>query len=57
MKHPKTKKRLNIGEKAEMAMREAVAEIILEHRRTRTPLIIWKNSKVVKISPFKVELP
>ena len=51
------KKKLNIGEKAELAMREAVSEVILEHRRTKTPLVIWKNNKVVNISPFKVNLP
>ncbi len=51
------KKRLNISEKAELAMREAVAEVILEHRKTKIPLVIWKNNKVVSVSPFKVHLP
>jgi len=53
----RAKKRLNIGQKAELAMREAVAEVILEHRRTKTPLAIWKNNRVVEVSPFKVRLP
>lgn len=57
MKRNKTKKKLNLGEQAEMAMREAVAEIILEHRKTGRPLIIWKNNRVAKVSPFKVQLP
>ncbi|MDD2772233.1 MAG: hypothetical protein PHP45_00880 [Elusimicrobiales bacterium] len=53
----KTGKKLSMGEKAVLAMREAVAELILEHRKTNTPLVIWKNNKVVKVSPFKMNLP
>jgi hypothetical protein len=46
-----------MGEKAELALREAVTEVILEHRKTNTPLAIWKNNKAVKVSPFTVKLP
>lgn len=53
----KANKKLKMGEKAELAMREAVAEVILNHRKTKTPLAIWKHNKAVNISPFKVHLP
>lgn len=61
MKNPrktgKSPKNSNIGERALLAMRDAVAEVILEHRKTNTPLVVWKNNRVVKVSPFKVKLP
>lgn len=53
----KAKRKLNMGEKAELAMREAVTELIAEHRKTNMPLVIWKDNKAVKVSPFKVDFP
>lgn len=35
--------------RAEMALREAVAEAIEDHRRTGDPLVIWRDGKVVLV--------
>lgn len=56
-KSRKNIKKLPIEQRAELAMREAVAEVIKEHRRIGRPLAIWKNEKVVMISANKVNLP
>lgn len=36
---------------AEKALREAVAEVIEEHRRTGRPLIVWRDGKVIELDP------
>jgi hypothetical protein len=36
--------------KAFKALKEAVREVIEEHRRSRRPLFVWRNGKVLKIS-------
>ncbi len=36
--------------KAEKALKEAVREVIEDHKRTGRPLIIWRNGKVAKVS-------
>ena len=43
-----TKKTLQA--KAFKALKEAVREVVLEHKRSRRPLAVWRNGKVVKIS-------
>ncbi len=35
--------------RAEMALREAVAEAIEDHRRTGDPLVMWRDGKVVLV--------
>ncbi len=35
--------------RAEMALREAVAEVIEDHRRTGDPLVTWRDGKVVLV--------
>jgi hypothetical protein len=37
------------------ALREAVWDVIQEHKRTRMPLIVWRDEKVVEISPEQAE--
>lgn len=34
---------------AEKAFKEAVAEVIEEHRRTGFPIVIWRDGKIVHI--------
>ena len=46
--------RLPMEKRAEMALREAVDEVIEEHARLGLPLYIGRNGKVVKLSPSKV---
>jgi len=43
-----TKKTLQ--EKAFKALKEAVREVVEDHKRTGRPLSVWRNGKVVKIS-------
>lgn len=40
---------------AEQAFKEAVAEVIEEHRRKGFPIVIWRDGKIVHIPPD--ELP
>lgn len=34
------------AEKAEEALKQAVAEAIEEHRRTGVPIVVWKDGRV-----------
>ena len=43
-----TKKTLQ--EKAFKALKEAVREVVEDHKRSGRPLSVWRNGKVVKIS-------
>jgi len=47
------KKRLSLHDKALLAMREAVRDVIERHKKEKRPLAIWdyKARKVVFISP------
>jgi hypothetical protein len=40
--------------KALKALKEAVREVVEEHRRTGRRLAVWRNGKVIKISPSQV---
>ncbi len=40
--------------KAEKAIKEAVREVIEEHRRSGRPLVIWRKNKVVKLDAKKL---
>ena len=47
------KKRLSLHDKAMLAMREAVKEVIERHKKKNRPLAVWgrKEQKVIFISP------
>ena len=47
------KKRLSLHDKALLAMREAVREVIERHKKAKQPLAVWdwKRQKVAFISP------
>ncbi len=45
--------RLPIEKRAEIAFKVAVAKAIDEHSRLGLPVYIWRNSRVVKLSPNK----
>lgn len=47
-----TKKTLQT--KALKALREAVREVIAQHKRAGRPLAVWRNGKVAKISASRV---
>jgi hypothetical protein len=43
--------------KAEMALKEAVAEAIAEHKRRGNPIALWRDGKVVVIPPEEIVVP
>lgn len=49
------KKRLTIQDKAVLAMRAAVRGVIKRHKETGRPLAIWKDGRVVWISPYTLK--
>ena len=49
------KKRLTLQDKAELALKKAVHEVVERHKKTGRPLAIWKNGKVVKVSAKKIK--
>lgn len=44
---------LPIEKRAEIAMKVAVARAIDEHTRLGLPVYVWRNNKVVKLSPAR----
>ena len=49
------KKRLTLQDKAEIALKRAVRQVVEQHKKTGRPLAVWKNGKVVRISPHTVK--
>jgi len=45
------KKRVSMQDKAEIAFKKAVHEVVEDHKRTGRPLSVWQNGKVVRVSP------
>jgi hypothetical protein len=43
--------------RAEMALKEAVADAIAEHKRIGRSIVIWRDGKVVKIPPEEIVVP
>ena len=43
--------------KAEMALKEAVAEALAEHTRRGNPIAVWRNGKAVWIPPEEIVVP
>ncbi len=48
------KKRLSLQDKAELALKKAIREVIERHKQINRPLAIWQNGKVVKVSAAKI---
>lgn len=46
----------SLVEKAEIALRQAVAGVIRDHRRLGEPLAIWRDGRVVLVSPDQLVL-
>ncbi len=42
---------LPLEQRAEMAFKAAVEEVIVEHARQGLPIFIWREGKVVELSP------
>ena len=45
--------RLPIEKRAEIAIKVAVAKAIDEHTRLGLPVFVWRNGRVVRLSPAK----
>ena len=56
MKTRKKRSDLPLEILAEEALKEAVAEVISEHKSTGHPLAVWKNGQVVHLPPDEVEV-
>ena len=44
------KERMSLQGKAYAALKEAVKEVVENHKRTGRPLAVWQNGRVAKIS-------
>jgi len=44
---------LPLEQRAEMAFKAAVEKVIVEHARQGWPMYIWRDGKVVELSPDK----
>ena len=49
--------KLPLKVKAEMALKEAVAEAIAEHKRRGNPIAVWRDGKAVWIPPEEIIVP
>jgi len=43
------KKYLSLQDKAVLALKKAVREVVERHKKTGRPLTVWRNGKVIKI--------
>jgi hypothetical protein len=41
----------------EKALREAVAQALIRHKRLGTPIVVWRDGKVVWIPAEEIEIP
>ena len=48
-------RQIKLHKSAEKAMREAVKEVVSEHKKSGLSLAVWKEGKVVNISAKKVK--
>jgi len=49
------KKRMSLQDKAELALKKAVRNVVEQHKKTGRPLPVWQDGKVVYISPYTVK--
>ena len=43
------KKRMTLQDKAEVAIKKAVSQVVAQHKKDGRPLVVWENGKVKKI--------
>ncbi|MCX5698263.1 MAG: hypothetical protein NTX01_00990 [Candidatus Omnitrophica bacterium] len=48
------KKRMSLQDKAEAAMKKAIRQVVVQHKKTGRPLAIWEDGKVTHISPDSI---
>lgn len=47
------KVRRSLQDKAVVALKQAVKEVVERHKKTGRPLSVWKDGKVMRVSPNK----
>ena len=50
------KREITIQDKAVLAMKSAIRQVVEEHKKSGRPLAVWKNGKTVRISANKLQL-
>lgn len=48
------KRRLTLQDKAFIALKKAVREVVERHKKTGRPLAVWQNGKVAMVSPRRI---
>lgn len=48
------KKKLTLQDKAFIALKKAVREVVEHHKKTGRPLAIWQNGRVAMVSPSRI---
>ncbi|HMD96699.1 MAG TPA: hypothetical protein VKM93_05120 [Terriglobia bacterium] len=56
IKPPANVLELPLEERAEMALKAAVEKVIIEHARQGWPLYIWRDGKIVELSPEELRV-
>lgn len=46
---------MSIQDKAKAALKEAIRQLIKQHKKTGRPLIVWRNGRVARISPESIK--
>jgi len=49
------RKHMSLQDKAWAAMKQAIRQVVQQHKKTGRTLAIWKNGKVVRISPHSLK--
>lgn len=49
------KKRMSLQDKAEVALKKAVRQVVQGHKKSGRPLAVWENGKTVWISPNTIK--
>jgi hypothetical protein len=49
------KRRMSLQDKAFVALKKAVRNVVERHKKTGRSLAVWQNGKVVHISPYTVK--
>ena len=48
------KREITLQDKAVLAMKSAIRQVVEEHKKSGRPLAIWKNGKMVRVSASKL---
>jgi len=46
---------MSLQDKAEAALKKAIRQVVLRHKKSGRPLVVWKDGKTVRISPKAIK--